>query len=213
MKIAILFYDGMTALDAIGPQEVLCSLPKVTILRVAKERALIRAGCGLVLSADYALADVPQADVLLVPGASNATTLRQYPEILAWIRAIHATTSWTTSVCTGSLILGAAGLLKGLAATSHWSTLDRLQLWGAEPKQQRIIEAGKIITAAGVSAGIDMALALAAKLAGQEVAEAIQLGIEYDPEPPFAAGSTLKANPVMVEALRARFQTAFESID
>ncbi|MGB6976278.1 MAG: DJ-1/PfpI family protein [Gammaproteobacteria bacterium] len=212
MQIAFLFYDGMTALDAIGPHEILCRLPGVTVRRVAKHSGPIHTDSGLVLTADYALSEVVHADVLLVPGAGNATTLREYPETLAWVRAIHATTTWTTSVCTGSLILGAAGLLSGLRATTHWAALDRLRAWGAEPIQARIVEAGKVITAAGVSAGIDMALILAAKIAGQQVAEALQLGIEYDPSPPFDVGSPEKAAPAILEALRTRLVASFESV-
>jgi len=146
----------------------------------------------------------------LIPGAGNATTLREYPDILDWIREIHATTIWTTSVCTGSLILGAAGLLSGLQATSHWAALDRLHHWGAEPILLRIVEDGKIMTAAGVSAGIDMALTLAAKLAGQALAERLQLGIEYDPCPPFNMGSPEKADPAVVKIMREGMAALFE---
>jgi transcriptional regulator GlxA family with amidase domain len=213
MQIVFLFYDNMTALDAVGPHEILCRLPGATVWRVAERPGPINTDSGLVLTAEYALSEVSHADVLLVPGAGNATALRKYPETLAWLRMIHATTTWTTSVCTGSLILGAAGLLSGLKATSHWSTLDRLQAWGADPTKARIVEDGKVITAAGVSAGIDMALALAAKIAGQHVAERLQLGIEYDPDPPFNVGSPEKANPAMVEELRIRFKDMFESIE
>lgn len=211
MKIAFLFYDTMTALDAIGPHEVLCRLPAAQVYRVGRSRGPITTdSAGLTLIAEYALSEVTEADVLIVPGGGGATSLQAYPEILAWIRSLHATTKWTTSVCTGSLILGAAGLLAGLPATTHWAAMDRLPIWGAEPVHQRIVEAGKIITAAGVSAGIDMALALAAKIAGATVAQALQLGIEYDPEPPFDVGSPDKANPALREALRARMTASFE---
>jgi transcriptional regulator GlxA family with amidase domain len=210
MQIVFLFYEGMTALDAIGPHEVLCRLPGVVVRRVALMAGPIRTDSAeLVIHADYPLSAVSRADVLVIPGSGHATTLRQYPEILSWVRAIHLTTKWTTSVCTGSLVLGAAGLLSGLKATSHWTVLDRLSHWGAIPTEKRIVEDGKVITAAGVSAGIDMALALAAKIAGKQVAEAIQLGIEYDPEPPFNAGSTKKASPSLVQALRKRFIANF----
>ncbi|HEV2613994.1 MAG TPA: DJ-1/PfpI family protein [Gammaproteobacteria bacterium] len=212
MKIAFLFYDGMTALDAVGPHEILCRLPNAKVYRVAKNAGSIQTDSGLVLMAEYGLADVNQADILFLPGAGSATTLKQYPEILEWVRNIHKTTTWTTSVCTGSLILGAAGLLKGLSATTHWAALDRLAIFGAHPKQSRIVESGKIMTAAGVSAGIDMALTLAAKIAGKTVAETLQLGIEYDPEPPFDAGSPAKANPDIRENLRKRLVSLFESI-
>lgn len=212
MNIIFLFYEGMTALDAIGPHEILCHLPDTTVQRVAQRPGPIHTDSGLVLTADYGLSDVSHADVLLIPGAGSATTLRQFPDVLAWVRAIHATTTWTNSVCTGSLILGAAGLLSGLRATSHWAALDRLRQWGAEPVSSRIVEDGKIMTAAGVSAGIDMALTLAAKLAGQPVAERLQLGIEYDPSPPFDVGSPEKADPAVVEKLRTRMIAMFESI-
>lgn len=210
MKIAFLFYNDMTALDAIGPHEILSRLPGVTVYRVAERAGLVSTCLGLKLTADYALSDVTQADVLVLPGAGNATALQKYPEILDWVRMIHRTTTWTTSVCTGSLILGAAGLLVGLPATSHWAVMDRLPLFGAIPTSARIVEAGKIITAAGVSAGIDMALLLAAKLAGQQTAETLQLGIEYDPEPPFNSGSISKASPEIIEPLRARLFSRFE---
>lgn len=210
MKIVFLFYDGMTALDAIGPHEVLSRLPGVTVQCAALHPGPIRTDSGLVVMADCALADVKQADVLVIPGAGSATTLRDHPEILAWVRSMHAKTSWTASVCTGSLILGAAGLLEGCRATTHWTVLDRLEKWGAVAVHARVVEDGKIMTAAGVSAGIDMALTLAAKIAGPVVAQALQLGIEYDPCPPFDAGSPDKAPPEIREALRARLLAKFE---
>ncbi|MBU6383433.1 MAG: DJ-1/PfpI family protein [Verrucomicrobia bacterium] len=213
MQIAFLFYDGMTALDAIGPHEILCRVPGAKVQRVAKKAGAVRTdSAGLELIADYALADVSYVDILVIPGAGSATTLRDSPEILAWIRSIHATTQWTTSVCTGSLILGAAGLLSGLRATTHWAVMDRLSAWDVEPVSERIVESGKIITAAGVSAGIDMALILAAKIAGPQVAQTLQLGIEYDPEPPFDTGSAKKANPKIRDALLARMSAQFENI-
>lgn len=211
MQIAFLFYDGMTALDAIGPHEILCHLPGAKVQRVAKKPGIIRTdSAGFELIADYSLVDVSHADILVVPGAGNATTLRNHPEILDWVRSIHATTQWTTSVCTGSLILGAAGLLKGFKATTHWAVLDRLRSWGADPVSERIVESGKVITAAGVSAGIDMALTLAAKVCGPEVAQTLQLGIEYDPNPPFDVGSPEKANPRIRDALLTRMEALFE---
>ena len=213
MQIVFLFYEGMTALDAIGPHEILCRLPNAKVQRVARKSGSIRTdSAGLELIAEYSLTDVSHADVLVIPGAGSATTLRDYPEVLAWLRSIHAGALWTTSVCTGSLILGAAGLLSGLRATSHWAVMDRLRAWGAEPVSERIVESGKIITAAGVSAGIDMALTLAAKIAGPQVAQALQLGIEYDPEPPFNCGSPEKADPKIRDALLARMKASFESL-
>lgn len=213
MQVVFLFYDGMTALDAIGPHEILFRLTGAQIQRVARKAGVVRTdSAGLELIAEYSLMDVSYADVLVIPGARNATTLRNYPEVLTWVRCIHATTKWTTSVCTGSLILGAAGLLAGLRATTHWAVLDRLRAWDAEPVSERIVESGKIITSAGVSAGIDMALMLAAKIAGPQVAQTLQLGIEYDPEPPFDTGSPKKASPKMCEALLARMSARFENV-
>lgn len=212
MKIAFLFYDNMTALDAIGPHEVLGRLPNAEVFRVAQKAGKIRTCLGLQLIADYAFSDVQQADVLCIPGAGNATTLREFPETLEWIRKIHQTTTWTTSVCTGSLILAAAGLLKGVNATTHWAVMDNLAKLGAIPKHERVVESGKIITAAGVSAGIDMALMLSAKIAGDTVAQTLQLGIEYDPEPPFDSGSPAKANPDIRENLRKRLLALFEPL-
>ena len=126
MKIAFLFYDGMTALDVVGAHEILCRLPNASVQRVALQAGTILTDSGLKLTADYALSDISQTDVLLIPGAGSATTLRQFPEILAWVKQIHDTTTWTISVCTGSLILGVAGLLPGLQTTTHWTALDRL---------------------------------------------------------------------------------------
>lgn len=211
MKIIFLFYEGMTALDAIGPHEILCRLPNAEMYRVAKNHGLILTDSGLILNAEYSIQDITQADILFLPGAGNATTLQEYPEIHDWIRKVHATTQWTTSVCTGSLILGSAGLLSGIKATTHWAALDRLEKWGAIPTHSRIVEDRKIITAAGVSAGIDMALFLAGKIAGQNFAETLQLGLEYDPEPPFNSGSPHKASPLIVDKLRSRLLSNFES--
>lgn len=211
MQLVFLFYDGMTALDAVGPHEILCRLPGVTTKRAAKLSGKIATDSGLILDAEYTISDISHADILLIPGAGNATTLRKFPEILDWIRYIHSKTRWTTSVCTGSLILGAAGVLSGVKATTHWAAMNRLSKWGAEPVHERIVESGKIITAAGVSAGIDMALTLAAKISGEQVAKALQLGIEYDPEPPFDTGSPEKADPKLLESLRNTMVTLFEN--
>jgi transcriptional regulator GlxA family with amidase domain len=210
MQIVFLFYDGMTALDAIGPHEILCRLPNVSVKRVAKTAGEINTDSGLILNADYAISEVLTADIIFIPGAGNATTLKNNPELLDWVRSMHAKTTWTTSVCTGSLILGAAGILSGVKATTHWAALDRLKKWGAHPIEERIVESGKIITAAGVSAGIDMALTLAAKISGERIAKSLQLGIEYDPEPPFDSGSPKKADPELLESLRQRMIKLFE---
>ena len=188
MKIAILIFDRLTALDAIGPYEVLSRLPGAELTFVAKEAGPKRTDTGaLAINADAAIDDLTDPD----------------DEVLDWVRTAHASTTWTTSVCTGALVLGAAGILEGLEATTHWAFLDRLRDYGATPVKRRVVEQGKVITAAGVSAGIDMGLVLAARIAGPEVAQAIQLGIEYDPQPPFDAGSTEKAPPEVVELVRA----------
>ncbi len=210
MEIVFLFYEGMTALDAVGPHEILSRLPGAKVYRVAKKAGPIRTDSGLIITADSSFSDISHADLLFVPGAGNAMTLRQYPEILEWLRLIHKKTIWTTSVCTGSLILGAAGLLNGLKATTHWTALDRLPAFGATPISARVVEDGKIMTAAGVSAGLDMALTLAEKIAGPIFAQALQLGIEYDPKPPFDVGSPEKANPAIRDAVRSRLTSLFE---
>ncbi len=204
MNIAILLYENMTALDAIGPYEVLSRLPGANLVFTAERAGLMTTDTGfLQLAAQCPLADVGDVDLLLVPGGPGDREVRGKPEVLEWIRRIHEGTRYTTSVCTGSLILGAAGLLKGLRATSHWTQLDALREYGAEPTGQRVVEQGKIVTAAGVSSGIDMALRLVATLAGDELAQALQLGIEYDPEPPFDAGSPQKAPGPIVELVRS----------
>jgi transcriptional regulator GlxA family with amidase domain len=142
----------------------------------------------------------------MVPGGFGTRALMTPNPLLDWLLAAHETSQWTTSVCTGSLLLAAAGILRGLEATTHWMSLDRLAEFGARPMHKRVVEQGKIITAAGVSSGIDMALTLAARIAGEDIAQAIQLGIEYDPQPPFAAGSPHTAPPHIVEKVRDRMQ-------
>ncbi len=203
MDIAILIYDRLTALDAIGPYEVLSRLPGASTKFVAVEPGPVRTDNGvLTLLAEHSLADVNEPDIVLVPGGPGEVASRAGGPALQWLRDVHETTTWTTSVCTGSLILAAAGLLDGKRATSHWLALEQLRALGGEPTSERVVFDGKIVTAAGVSAGIDMALSLAARIAGEEVAQAIQLGIEYDPQPPFDAGSPAKAPAAIVEGLR-----------
>lgn len=205
MEIAILLFDRLTTLDAVGPYEVLSRIPGATVKLVAKQAGPQRNDTGsLALVADYNLAQVPQPDIFVVPGGPGQTALMDDGEVLDWVCHAHQTSKWTTSVCTGSLVLGAAGLLKGLRATSHWLAYDVLRSLGAEPVAERVVIEGKIITAAGVSAGIDMALTLVARECGEAVAQAIQLGIEYDPQPPFDAGAPHKAPPAIVERLRSR---------
>ena len=204
-SIAILLYDRLTALDAIGPYEVLSRLPGASVTFVAAEPGAVHTDNGmLTLLAERAIADVPEPDIVLVPGGPGEVSARAGGPALEWLRSAHETTAWTTSVCTGSLILAAAGLLAGKRATSHWLALEKLRELGADPVSERVVFDGKIVTAAGVSAGIDMALALVGRIAGEQVATAIQLGIEYDPQPPFDAGSPRTAPPAIVELLRDR---------
>jgi transcriptional regulator GlxA family with amidase domain len=187
-------FEGITALDIVGPYEVLQRLPEADVKFVAASAGAIRTDNGfLALLADASLAETTRADVLVVPGGFATRALETDETLLDWIRAIDATSTWTTSVCTGSMLLAAAGLLEGKEATTHWASLERLKEYGAIPTARRVVEQGKIVTAAGVSAGIDMALTLAARIAGDEYAQGIQLGIEYDPQPPFDAGSLAKA--------------------
>jgi putative intracellular protease/amidase len=204
MRIAILIFPRLTVLDAIGPYEVLSRLPGAEVLFVAKERGPVRSDTdALVLQAEHTLGEVTDPDIVLVPGGAGNRVLLQDDEVLDWIRAAHETSLWTTSVCTGSLVLGAAGILQGLPATSHWAYTKYLPMFGARVAGRRVVEAGKVMTAAGVSSGIDMALVLAERIAGREVAETIQLAIEYDPEPPFDSGSPSKASAELVEAVQA----------
>jgi len=204
MEIAILIYDKLAALDAVGPYEVMRNVPGWDVRFVAKEKGDTRTEDGsLGLVADYSLGEVSAPDLVLVPGGKGSRPLMHDEELLRWLRDVDRTTKWTTSVCTGSLLLGAAGLLEGKRATGNWLVLDALRQFGADPVGGRWVEDGKIVTAAGVTAGIDMALHLVALEAGPEVAQAVQLGIEYDPDPPFDSGSPEKAPPEIVELVRS----------
>ena len=205
MRIAIPLYDRFTALDAIGPYEVLSRLPGASVTFVAERPGVVRTDTGvLAVEVDTALDDLADPEIVVVPGGPGTRAMLEPGPLHAWVQAAHATTEWTTSVCTGSLILGTAGVLDGLEATTHWSAMDELAGTGATVvDDRRVVVQGKVVTAAGVSSGIDMALWLAAQIAGDQVAEAIQLGIEYDPQPPFDSGSVAKANPDIVTLLRA----------
>jgi transcriptional regulator GlxA family with amidase domain len=204
MKTSILIFDGITALDAIGPYEVLRSVPGWEVEFVAASVGEKRTDSGaLGITADRALDEVAETDIVLVPGGAGNRPLLEDDRVLGWLRDIDGQTKWTTSVCTGSLVLGAAGLLDGKRATGHWLYLEPLRAYGADPVGGRFVEDGKVVTAAGVSAGIDMALHLVAQEVGPEVAQAVQLAIEYDPQPPFDAGSPAKAPAAIVEAVTA----------
>lgn len=205
MLAAIVLFDRFTALDAVGPYEVLSSLPGAEVVfaahvpgPVVNEKGTLR------LTADAALADVLRPDVIVVPGGPGQNAHMADEALLGWLRAADSRSAWTTSVCTGSLLLASAGLLKGRRATTHWLAMDMLAGLGAVPATGRVVTDGKYMTAAGVSAGLDMALALAGKLAGDAVAQSVQLALEYDPQPPYQAGSPATAPPAITGALRAR---------
>ena len=199
MDIVIPIFPKFTALDAIGPYQVLRGLPEANVIFVAAQLGLVRTDDDFLgVHADAALSEIDRADVLVVPGGWGSRAAMKDETLLRWVRAIHETTRFTTSVCTGSLILGAAGLLTGLDATTHWAQTHLLESLGARYTPQRVVQRGKIVTAAGVSAGIDMGLTLAAEIAGNDVAKSIQLAIEYDPQPPFDAGSPEKAGPEII---------------
>lgn len=190
MLIAIPVFERLTALDAVGPYEVLQRLPGAEVRFVGAATGPVRTDNGMLgLLADATLADTPGPDVVVVPGGIGTRAMLHGGPMIDWLRAVHPGTQWTTSVCTGSLVLAAAGLLDGIEATTHWANFDLLKSLGAVPLHERVVERGKVITAAGVSSGIDMALVLAERLSDPVTARAMQLMIEYDPDPPFDAGS------------------------
>ncbi|MEU5879321.1 DJ-1/PfpI family protein [Spirillospora sp. NPDC047279] len=194
MQVAIAMFPKLTILDAIGPYQVFANMPDAEVVLCAARRGRLADGGTLHLDIDHTFADVPNPDILVVPGGNITRQMaRENDPIVEWIRSVHEHTTYTTSVCTGAMLLGAAGLLQGLKATTHWVAYDELRRYGAEPTEQRVVFQDKIVTAAGVSAGIDMALQAVAKLSGSEAAQAIELLIEYDPEPPFGTGSLSKA--------------------
>jgi transcriptional regulator GlxA family with amidase domain len=203
MQIAILIFSELTALDAVGPYEVLSRVPETELVFVGPVAGPLRTDTGrLGLHADAVIEDVAEPDVLLIPGGHGNRPLLEDERVLGWVRHAHEHSTLTTSVCTGSLVLGAAGILEGKRATTHWAYLDALAEYGATPVSERFVEDGKVMTAAGVAAGIDMSLALVARLFHENVAKAIQLGIEYDPAPPFDSGSPEKAAPELVDLVR-----------
>jgi putative intracellular protease/amidase len=204
VQIAIPLFDQVTALDAIGPYEVLQRLPGATVTFVGHEKGVVRTDNGFLgLSVDATFDEVPSPDVVVVPGGIGTRPLMKDDVILGWIRSTYETTRFTTSVCTGSLLLGAAGLLDGLTATTHWGAYETLAKTGATPTGQRVVEHldRRIITAAGVSSGIDMALRLSELLVDDVAAKAMQLMIEYDPQPPFDAGNVAAAGDEVMTRL------------
>ncbi|OHU96902.1 DJ-1/PfpI family protein [Mycobacterium talmoniae] len=205
MQIAIVLYPGFTALDFIGPYEVLRSLPDAEVRFVWHEVGPITADSGvLVVGTTHALTETPAPDVVLVPGGPGSLAAARDTALLDWLRQAQRSAAWTTSVCTGSVVLAAAGLLEGKRATSHWSALSTLKTFGVTPvNDERVVRQGNIVTAAGVSAGIDLALWLAGQIAGDGRAKAIQLVIEYDPQPPFDSGHMSKASTATKAAATA----------
>ena len=198
MQIAILLYDKFTALDAIGPYQMLSPLPGAETVFVAEQAGPVSDdNHALQIVARKALTEVTHPDLVLVPGGPEPDLKNE--AVLDWLRTVDATSTWTTSVCTGSLLLAAAGLLNGRRATSHWTALAQLRKYGAEATRERVVFDGKYVTGAGVSAGIDMGLTLAGRIAGDEHAQAVQLMTEYDPQPPYDAGSPAKAPNRLVQ--------------
>jgi transcriptional regulator GlxA family with amidase domain len=211
MQIAYLLYDRFTALDIVGPHEVFNSVPGNESIFVAEQSGPVRNESDtLSMVADASLNEVPSPDILIIPGGFGTRALLDHEPLLEWIRSAHETSTWTTSVCTGALLLAAAGLLDGVPATTHWLARELLAELGAKPVPERVVQQGKIVTAAGVSAGIDMALRLVLQINGDEVAKAVQLGIEYDPDPPLDAGSPEKAPKEIVDLVRAVFEAQDE---
>jgi len=205
MQIAIGLYPGFTALDAIGPYQVFTAVPDVEVVLVAAERGVLADDNGLLhLTIEHSFDEITTPDLTLVPGGFVTRRLaRDRDPIVDWLADTHATTTFTTSVCTGALLLGAAGILDGIDATTHWFAYDELARYGARPTEQRVVRRGRIWTAAGVSAGIDLALTIVAETHGPEIAQAVQLGIEYDPQPPFDSGAPSKADPEILALVRA----------
>ena len=205
MQIAVLAYDHMTALDAVGPYEILSRLPGAETIVVGEERGPVRCDQRLTLVADATLDEVTTPEVVVVPGwsGSKQTDLLRPGPLQDWLRAVDRQTTWTTSVGTGAIILAAAGLLAGRRATTHWLSMDRLAELGAVPTGERVVRDGKYVTAAGVSAGIDMGLTLAAAIADEHTAKALQLLLAYDPQPPFDCGAVNTAPAEIVTTMRA----------
>ena len=209
MQIVIALFDRFTALDAVGPHQVLHHLPGADVIFAAERAGAVTDESGtLTLQAPAALADVPRPDIIVVPGGPGQGEQMTPGPLRDWLLTADQTSTWTTSVCTGALILGAAGLLDGRAATTYWTAMEELRRYGATPRQERFVFDGKYVTGAGVSAGIDMALALAGRVAGDETAQRIQLEIEYDPQPPYQSGSPRTASPEIIAPLAGRSRFA-----
>jgi transcriptional regulator GlxA family with amidase domain len=195
-KVGLVLYPRFTALDIVGPFQTLVDVPGLNVFFVAAQKGPVVDHTGkLTLEATHSFAEIDSLDVLVVPGGMADRDIDTNNDVVQFIKKIHPTTTWTTSVCTGSIFLAHAGVLNGLTATTHWASYDRLQSLGAIPTEQRVVIEGKIITAAGVSSGIDMGLVLVAAMEGDDMAKLIQLAIEYDPQPPFDSGAPSKVSP------------------
>ena len=207
-QIAMLLYPGFTPLDAIGPYHALSQFPGYEFSFVALNAGPVSDGSATIMQAQKSISEISAIDILVIPGGLPAITMaRSGDPLIDWIAKVHPTTEWTISICTGALMLGAAGVLKGVPATTHWYSHSELKDYGAIPTDERVVEYGKIITAAGVSAGIDMSLTLAMRLFGQEFAETMQLDMEYDPKPPFNAGHPRTAPAKVHAKLRELFDS------
>ncbi|WP_028224145.1 DJ-1/PfpI family protein [Paraburkholderia ferrariae] len=204
LQIGFLIFPRVQQLDLTGPYDVLASMPDTEVRLISKTRDCITSSTGLVLTPDTTYETCPQLDVLCVPGGSGVGDLIPDEETLAFLRRQAAGARYVTSVCTGALVLGAAGLLKGRRATTHWAFHELLAPLGAIAVKERVVRDGNVITGGGITAGIDFALTLAAELSGDEAAQALQLGLEYAPAPPFNAGSPETAPRTIVERVRAQ---------
>jgi len=205
-SVGLVLYPRFTALDIVGPFQTLVDVPGLDVFFVAAQEGPVVDHSGkLTLDATRSFDEVDELDVVVVPGGFADRDIDDTHDVVRFVQKVHPTTTWTTSVCTGSIFLAHAGILNGLNATTHWASYDRLEKLGAIPTEQRVVQEGKIITAAGVSSGIDMGLVLVAALEGDEMAKVIQLAIEYDPQPPFDAGSPSKVGHEFTEFVRSIF--------
>jgi cyclohexyl-isocyanide hydratase len=216
LRSGMLVFPNMTQLDLTGPYEVLSRLPGAETVLLWKNLEPVRTEHGLTILPMASFSSCPRLDLVLVPGGGGINPLLEDAEVLAFLRRIAAEARWVVGVCTGSLVLGAAGLLRGRRATSHWMSRDLLRQFGAEPVAARVVADGKLVTGGGVTAGIDVALTVAAEIAGRPAAEAIQLAIEYDPDPPFSSGSPESADPAVlarvIDAAKARQRDRAERV-
>jgi cyclohexyl-isocyanide hydratase len=205
MHVVFLVYPNVTQLDFTGPAQVLSRLPDARIDLVWKTRDPVPTDAGFSVLPTATLAEIDRADILCVPGGIGCTGIMEDAEVIAWVTRVGADAKWVTSVCTGSLILAAAGLLTGYRATSHWAWHSYLSMFGVEPVRQRVVFDRNRATGGGVTAGIDFGFALMAEIAGEEHAKMVQLALEYDPAPPFDSGIPEKASPAAMAGISARY--------